>query len=1046
MSSYIPLGVCTSYSLLQSTIRTSELQEIPFSSIGIADKHNLFGAMDYNDALISKGIKPITGCELTLNSKYSILVYCKNEIGYKNLCRIISNSYTPKEASVFLSDFENVEGLMAIAIPGQTCEVDQIEACSEQMEKYFSGNWAVGIRNRENDEYHACAMSAFQKTPIVAVPEIKYIKRDYAEAYQAITCIKHGKYLDSSSYEDEFHLPTSEEMEKQYQDWKTPLENTFLFAEKCSFLLKKKKPQLPSFTNDNEHEYLKNKTYEGLKKKITDMSDENHEIYTKRLEFELNTINTMGFDGYFLIVADFINWAKEHNIAVGPGRGSGAGSLVAYCIGITDIDPLKFGLVFERFLNPGRVSMPDFDVDFCPKGRAKVINYISERYGKDQVANIITFGSLQSKGVLRDVGRVLQVPYPVVDRYSKAIPVIQGANLSLEKFMENNAELENEMSSNPQVKKMFELSLKLEGLHRHASIHAAGVVIGKEALYNMLPLYKDNNLTITQFSLNYIEDAGLVKFDLLGLTALTIISDTVKIVQKSNPNFNIENIILDDKKTLDVFRNGQTVGIFQFESKGMTQVVVDLQPETFVDLIAVISLYRPGPMENIPTFIKRKHGLIKTNYLFPEMEQTLNYTYGVLVYQEQVLEIARNLAGYSMQEADLLRRAIGKKKPAEMKKLKIEFVSRICERMNAEESKATELFEQIESFARYAFVKAHATPYALIGYQTAYLKANYPIEFLTSSMILEQNNTDKLAEFVYEAKRMEINILLPDINKSNLNFEIEGESIRFGLSAIKNVGVNCIEDIIAKRPFHTIEDFFQRTNVNKKSLEHLIKSGSFDSIEQNRALVWEKRSQDHSIPTLFQIEFHAEEWSDEQKATYEYEAFGMYITSHPLNDFPITKFNMEWVSQKKSEEGAMQGIGKLEKVISKKSPNGDPYSICVISDPFGIWRCISKDKADTLESSTNKMIWVSGEDKSKFIIANNLTTLETKLFSTYQIIFKINNNEELSQLHNAIRKYIKKGNTQIMLTFENDNPLMIGNVEFSTKFLNIIENFSWSIR
>ncbi|QEK38384.1 DNA polymerase III subunit alpha [Candidatus Cytomitobacter primus] len=1061
MPSYIPLGIRTSYSLLQSSIRISELKnQDQFKEFGIVDQHNMFGTMDYNENLANSGVKPITGCELNLNGKYQILVYCKNQIGYKNLCKIISNSYRDKEPSVYWDDFQNADGLMAIAIPGQICDQDQIQECVKNMEKYFYGNWAVGIKNRDTDEYDACYMSSICSTPIVAIPDIRCMKKEQNQAYHALTCIKNGKYFDED-FNQELHLPSSEEMEELYSDWPTPLENTFLFAKKCSFLLKKKKPELPNFSpipeGMTEQEYLHHKAFEGLATKVNlekssnKQNSKNHindlETYKKRLEFELGVINKMGFDGYFLIVADFINWAKENGVPVGPGRGSGAGSLVAYCIGITAIDPLNFGLVFERFLNPGRVSMPDFDIDFCPKGRGKVVNYIIDKYGKDNVAHIITFGSLQSKGVLRDVGRILQVPYPVVDRYSKAIPVIQGTNLSLNKFMENNDDLDQEMQQNDGVKKMFELSLKIEGLHRHASIHAAGIVIGKEPLYNYLPLYREHNLTVTQFSLNHIEDAGLVKFDLLGLTALTIISDTEKLVKNNHPDFDINNIPIDDDHTLNIFRNGHTVGIFQFESKGMTEAVVGLKPEVFEDLIAVISLYRPGPMENIPTFIKRKHGVLPINYLFPEMEATLKSTYGVLVYQEQVLEIARNMAGYSMQEADLMRRAIGKKKPEEMKKLKSEFVSRICSQMKSNEEKATELFDQIESFARYAFVKAHATPYALIGYQSAYLKANHPIQFIVSSMILEKNNTEKLAEFIYEGKRMKINTLLPDINKSHEIFTIEGKEIRFGLSAIKNVSINCIKNIIANKPFHNIDDFFKRTSISKKSLENLIKSGAFDSLEKNRALVWEKRNKDYQSPALlFETNEQAEEWDEETKSQYEYEALGIYITGHPLSKLDTRKMNIEWISQRESKEEHITGIGKLEKVISKKSPNGDAYSICIASDPFGIWRFISREKQDSLSKFVNQKICITGEDKAKFIISNTVQSFEQFLLTIEQIIFTIDNKANLLSLYKTIQDDLTQSKgTKVMLHFSQENPIIVGKINLSEDVLNKISEFNWKI-
>ncbi|QEK39146.1 DNA polymerase III subunit alpha [Candidatus Nesciobacter abundans] len=1137
---YIPLGIKTSYSLLDSTVRINKLVEFltknNFLGAGFIDNHNLFGAMEFNEKFINSSLKPITGCEVKLENEKSIMIYCKNSEGYKNLCFLLSKSYENdlKNPFIYWSDLENLMkskleivkskpekelsleklnlddkhskannsihcevdlerniernselgkvdlGLMAIAVPSEICEVNDIESCALKMEKYFNGSWCVGIRDRQENEFLVCKMSDLHKTPVVAIPKVNYIKKDDDEAYEALKCIKNGTYLESGFFND-FYLQTQEELEEIFHDWKEPLENTLLFAKKCSFILEKKKPELPKYT-DNENECLREQAIEGIEKKgITKL--ENSQEYVDRLNFELGVIIKMNFSGYFLIVADFINWAKKNGVSVGPGRGSGAGSLVAYAIGITDVDPLQFGLVFERFLNPGRVSMPDFDVDFCPKGRAKVINYIVNKYGKDHVAHIVTFGSLQSKGVLRDVGRILQIPYPVIDRLCKAIPSIQGFNVTLEKFMENNADLEKQMKSNPNIKKLFDLSLRLEGLFRHASIHAAGIVIGSKPLHEMLPLLFDEHTAVTQFSLNYIETAGLVKFDLLGLTTLTIISKTLDVISDrrsgecdlgdvhssvgsvSENMLDISKIPLEDDKTLDMLSKGHTVGIFQFESKGMKEVLVGLKPESFKDLIAVISLYRPGPMENIPKFIKGKHKEIKIEYLYSEMEKILESTYGVFVYQEQVLQVARDLAGYSMQEADLLRRAMGKKKPEEMARHQKEFIKRVCENTKSTKQKAEDLFNQIVNFAKYAFPKAHATPYALISYQTAYLKANYTIEFMTASMILEQQNTEKLAELIYETKRMGIKILKPNINKSERDFKVENDTtISFGLSAIKNVSGSCIEEVISKKPFVNMQDFYDRASINKKTMESFIKAGAFDDLERNRAKIFNEFNSEkvkkRKISLFEVIEDDIQKWTEEEEANYEFEVIGSYIDHHPLHKINPNNFGIKWISTRPTKEEDVEAVGLLENLITKKSQRNKIYKIGIVSDPCGMWRFIANDSAE-LAALHKKMVWISMQDKGKFLSVKNIYPLSEKLKRISRINVKIKSEQDLLNVSKKLKEHIispsvskdtvdsydeiykKPSGIELMLRFEQQPPLKIGYVNWSDSLMNSIKDIDW---
>ena len=774
---------------------------------------------------------------------------------------------------------------------------------------------------------------------------------------------------------------------------------------KCLFFLEETHPSLPKLFNsiEKENNELSKLSFSGLYKKLDRYQstfnkskfEKKKIIYENRLKYELKIIRTTGYSGYFLIVADFISWARKAGIPVGPGRGSGAGSLVAWSLNITDLDPIKYKLLFERFLNPNRVTLPDFDIDFCQERRDEVIKYVAKKYGKKRVAQIITFGKLQSRNVIRDVGRVLQLPYPQVDSIAKMIPYNPANPVSLSDSINNENDLKKLKENDDSVAKLLDISLKLEGLNRHASTHAAGIVIGDTDIDLKIPFYKndpDTGLPVTQFSMNYIEKAGLIKFDFLGLKTLTIINKTCDLINKDNQNINFSNIPLDDNNTFDLLKKGKTIGCFQLESSGVQEYLKKLSPDRFDDIVAMISLYRPGPMEFIESYIKRKHGKEDIIYLHPMLEPVLKETYGITIYQEQVMQIAQVLAGFSLSEADTLRWAIGKRKRALMKSLEKDFIEG-CKKNNVQENQAVIIFKQVEKFAGYGFNKSHAVGYALIAYQTAYLKANFPIEFMTASMNYELNNTDKINKYLEDCKSMNIKILNPNINYSSSIFCIENSkdkndrSIRYALSALKNVGMTSTDKIINERKkngeFTNINNFCNRLddeNFNIRQFEYLIKSGSFDVLEKNRAKLFNNvnkmvqiirnKSINKNQNNLFTdklddkdiIDFgQQDDWDTSTKINYEYESLGFYLSKHPLkkiqcflkkNGFStITDLNKEMVSVKDGEKKFFKVSAISLEKKERTSKKGNKYAYVQFSDFSGNFETIIF--SDILSSSSN---------------------------------------------------------------------------------------------
>ena len=1008
---FIHLRAHSDYSLGQSIIKIKDLVNHALKSkmpaLGLADIGNLFGSLEFSLECGKFGVQPIIGCVISIDyglkdtrnpfqAKFAnITLIAKNEPGYKNLLKIVSNSFFKKNTHelphVQLEDlFKLSEGLILLC-GGFDSPIAQFLTKNKENEakklittlkKAFYDNLFIELQRSYNNthiplEKFLLQEAINQNIPIVATNSIYYLMPEQQEAQDALLCIANSRYTledDRKKATPDNSFKSSEEMQKIFSDLPEAINNTSLIAKKCSFLLEERKPLLPRFSKEiySEKEELEKQVHKGLEKRIQNISDsKEREEYFQRLKYELSVINKMQFPGYFLIVSDLIKWSKAQGIPVGPGRGSGAGSLVAWALEIIDIDPIKFGLLFERFLNPDRVSIPDFDIDFCQERRDEVIEYVSNKFGKDKVAQIITFGKLQARAVLRDVGRVLHMPYGQIDKICKMIPHNPANPITLAQAIELDKELKASRKRDPEIDKLLTISLELEGVNRHVSTHAAGIVIADRPITEIVPLYQDDNssMPIIQYSLKYAEKAGLVKFDFLGLKTLTVISMACNLIKAKGENIEINKIPLDDKKTYNLLSKGCTAGIFQFEGSGMREAIKQIKPDCIEDLIALGSLYRPGPMDNIPSYINRKHGYEKPDYIHPKLESILKETYGIIVYQEQVMEIAQVLAGYSLAEADLLRRAMGKKIKEEMEAQRSIFITG-CEKHGLAREKAEEIFNLVDKFASYGFNKSHAAAYALISYQTAYLKANFPIEFLTASINSEIDNTDKIHLFCQEAKRIGIQVLLPDVNYSDTYFSIEGQNIRFGLSALKNVGQKITALLVKERNqngyFKDIHDFTIRTakySINKRTFESLAKSGAFDSIHENRNQIFinveillkhancilnqQNNNQLGLFDNLTSVDTNKldletiGDWNEKEKLNSEFESCGFYLSSHPLKEYADRLKQLNVVSSNVIEDFASSNSRNffIAGVVSSKkvrSTNRGKYAFIQLSDEYGI--------------------------------------------------------------------------------------------------------------
>ncbi len=948
MEDFVHLRVISSYSLcygamtIEKSISLARQYEMP--ALALADRGNFFGLLEFATSAAKSGIQPIIACsvKIDLGNKLTdqILLIAKNQIGYENILKIVSLSYLESDNDIGISNFNNIikysEGLICLIgyregnIYKNLAE-SQIQLAEELILKYqnsfanelFIEISRLGYQNELFVENKLLNIAKEKNIAIVATNDVKYASQDLSEAQKILSYIAENIYYDDnhrSQIISDHYFKSPSAMRSLFKDLPEAIDNTILIAKKCSFFPKISEPTLPKFSSGEktEDEELAFQAKEGLENIIKSQNIADKKKYYERLDYELGIITKMGFSGYFLIVSDFIKWSKQQNIPVGPGRGSGAGSIVAWVLQITDLDPLRFGLLFERFLNPERVSMPDFDIDFCQDRREEVIEYVKNKYGKDRVAQIITFGKLQAKAVLKDVGRVMQLPYNQVDRISKMIPFNPVNPVTLAEAIEMDPLLQQERKNDPQIAKLLNISLKLEGLHRHASTHAAGIVISNKKLLDLIPLYKDprSDMPVVQYSMKYTELSGLVKFDFLGLKTLTVISKAQKYLAEQNIKIDINNIDFSDKKTFDLLSKGETIGVFQLESAGMRDCLKNMHPDKLEDLIALISLYRPGPMDNIPKYIETKHGHSKIEYPHPLLEECLKETFGVIIYQEQVMQIAQILAGYSLGEADLLRRAMGKKIKKEMDSQREIFIQG-AEKNKINNQKASEIFDLVAKFAGYGFNKSHAAAYALIGYQTAYLKANYPVEFIVATLNLDYHDTDKINLFIQEAKKLKIPILPPDINISGAYFKVELsnniKAIRYGLGALKAVGLSAIQElekIRLQRDFSDLDDFVKRAAykiLQKRQLESLIKSGSLDKLEKNRAKLLnsieyiikygqhyqnEQKSNQHSLFANVENSSFSKinladkaQFSHKDKLLNEFMAFGFYLTEHPLDRY-----------------------------------------------------------------------------------------------------------------------------------------------------------------
>ncbi len=954
---FIHLRVHSAFSLLEGAIHIKDMvgwaktQNMP--AIAITDHGNLFGSLEFSMAAAKEGVQPILGCLLYVEpvdtqdtrpgvktKPDQILVYAQNETGWLNLLALASKSYlepaggdAPRISLDMLR--EHNEGLIILTggiygAVGKALLAGR-DALAEEtlltLKEIFADRLYIEIMRHGLPEENATEpkfveLALKHHIPLVATNDAYFIEEDIYEAHDAFLCISDGTYVSEENRRHltpEHRLKTAEDMAELFADMPEALQNTVNIAKRCSFVAEFRPPILPSFAQEDmsEEELLRKHANEGLTERIKQHDIRDTHPYHQRLEFELDTIIKMKFPGYFLIVSDFIKWSKANGIPVGPGRGSGAGSLVAWSLSITDLDPLRYGLLFERFLNPERVSMPDFDVDFCQERREEVIRYVQKKYGANRVAQIITFGKLQARAVLRDVGRVLQMPYPQVDRICKLVPNNPAHPVTLAEAIKMEPMLKAAIEEDETVENLIDISLKLEGLNRHASTHAAGVVIGDRPLSELVPMYRDpkSDMPVVQYSMKYAESAGLVKFDFLGLKTLTVLSRAVKLLKPRDIHIDLAALPEGDKPTYEMLSRGDAIGVFQMESAGMRDTLKKLQPDCLEDIIALVSLYRPGPMDNIPTYIARKHGKENPEYLHPLLEKVLKETFGVIIYQEQVMQIAQLLAGYNLGEADLLRRAMGKKIRSEMEAQREIFVDRAIAN-GVEKKQAKSIFDLIAKFAEYGFNKSHAAAYAVIAYQTAYLKANYPVEFIAASMTYDMHNTDKLGIFREEAERAGIKLLPPDINHSEVLFSVEEGNIRYALAAVRNVGEHAMEGVVQERkkngPFKDMFDFVSRVSpeaLNKRGLEHLIKAGAFDSLSENRHQLLEgldiitaygvaiHRDRESNQVSLFASSDMVEvdkpklppvsDWTALERLDNEFSAIGFYLSSHPLEGYEV---------------------------------------------------------------------------------------------------------------------------------------------------------------
>jgi len=1078
-------------------------------AIAITDRDNLFGSMEFSQAAAPNGVQPIIGIQLSLKPLDAdaswqgvpdqLMLYAANEAGYHNLMKLASKTYVDSDAEDKLGPLvsydalaEYAEGVIALTagIYGAVGRAflngraDNAEKALKRLQEMFPNRLYVelmrhGLPEEKKIERAFIDMAMAHKLPLVATNDIYFHGgADMYEAHDALLCVAEGRYVSEAERRrltPEHRFKTADEMRMLFRDIPEAIANTMVIAKRCAALAPARDPILPSFTIEengkrlSEEDALRVESTKGLEHRLdtlvfTDDMDEakRKEIakpYFERLEFELGIIIEMGFPGYFLIVSDFISWAKEQDIPVGPGRGSGAASVVAWSLLITDLDPLQYDLVFERFLNPERVSMPDFDIDFCQDRREEVIKYVQVKYGYEQVAQIITFGKLQARAVLRDVGRVLQMPYNQVDRICKMVPNNPAQPCTLAEAVKQEPDIRRQMKDEEEVAHLIKISLKLEGLYRHCSTHAAGVVIGDRPLDELVALYRDpkSDMPVVQFSMKYAEMCGLVKFDFLGLKTLSVLKTAVDFIARRGVDIDLLTVPVKDEETFKMLGRGETIGVFQFESQGMQDALRKMRPDSLDDLVALAALYRPGPMDNIPIYIDCKHGKSEPDYMHPMLQPVLEETYGVIIYQEQVQRIAQIMAGYTLGGADLLRRAMGKKIKAEMDSQREKFVKGAAEN-GISDQQSNDIFDHVAKFAGYGFNKAHAAAYGFIGYQTAYLKANFPAEFMAASMTYDLHNTDKLAIFREDIMRMGLELRAPDINESSAVFEVEDnendKAVRYALGALKNVGEAAMESLVAEREangkFKDIFDVMSRADskvLNRRQLENLIKAGAFDSMNENRKQLFEsldmllayahaqaeeresnqinlfgmaEDNQDEMLPPLAKCD----DWAPLEKLEHECNAVGFYISSHPLEGYGSVLKRL-YVSSYASLATKLRNEYKPVKmagiVTGKKIRTSDRgrFAFISLSDATGAYEASIFDEEllansrDLLENGNLLMLTCEGkaDENGARIIIKSMTPLDdaAKNAGSLPVTISLDPSADIPRLKELVGEQAQRG-------------------------------------
>lgn len=1076
MSSFVHLHVHTQYSLLDGAIRLEDLiatvRSYNMGAVAMTDHGNMAGALEFYDLARKAGIKPIVGCEVYLAPKsrldrqvridgdapgngdedrsHHLVLLAGDLTGYRNLMKLVSIGhlegfyYKPRIDKEVLRQYR--EGLIGLSacLKGEIAsfllrgQVSQARKAALEYAEIFGPEHfylelqANGIPEQAKVNEALIGMGRELDLPLVATNDCHYLRRSDARAQEILLCIQTGKtILDEKRMKfqtEELYFKSPDEMAREFAHVPDALANTVAISERCGLTLELGKYHFPVFplkSGESIEDRFEKAALEGFEKRLalirrrrSDFSDSDLAEYEKRLEYEIGVIRKMGFAAYFLIVADFINYAKNQNIPVGPGRGSAAGSLVAYVMNITDLDPIEHGLIFERFLNVERISMPDIDVDFCVHGREEVLKYVSEKYGKDRVAQIATFGTMQARGVVRDVGRALAMPYNEVDRIAKLIPASLG--MTLQKAFQLEPRLAEQQRDDPQIRELFEIALALEGLARHSSTHAAGVVIGDKPIVEYVPLFRgQNGEMVTQYVMKYVEKAGLIKFDFLGLRNLTVIENAVHLIHENHGiALDIPALPLDDPETFALLGRAETTGIFQLESSGMRDILVRLRPESFADIVALVALYRPGPLESgmVENYIQGKHGQIEVTYDLEELRPILEPTHGVILYQEQVMKIANVLSNYSLGEADILRRAMGKKLHEEMEKERVPFVARAKDN-GVDPSKANRIFDQMVKFAGYGFNKSHSAAYALIAYQTAYLKAHYPVEFMAALLNSFLSSTDQVVKLINECSEKQIEILPPDVNASSKDFTVLGGKIRFGLGAVKNVGEGAIEAILNARrdkgAFQSLYDFCLRVDtqkVNRRVLEQLIKCGAFDTLHQGRsrvlaalddamekAQVVQRDRQSGQINMFDQLRSKRKapapvlpdvpDWDTRMLLQFEKESIGFYISGHPLDSYgreleSLCTTSTQAVREKRDgAEVALCGLLSVTKELTTKK--GERMAFLSLEDREGTIEVVSF--SDTfgqarplLESDAPLVVFgkVQHDEKGSKVVANGISSIE----------------------------------------------------------------------